>query len=393
VSARRLLLAAILGLGGLGACANLLGLEAVEYVGPEAGADAIAGDGAPPDGAPGDGGARDGDAAGCVADLASDPRNCGACGHDCLAGDCADGGCRPFVVATGLSSPHALALGPDHVYWAVVSGMDHDVVRCPRSGCGAKAPELVTTHSDEVESIVATRERLYFTTGDTALLRRFVLSCALDACGRTSVTLDRQGFSPFTPLDVRDDGLYWGKQDTTRGEIRRVPWDAALPGPDGGMDAGFDAEALVTTVGRTTCAPTRLATSDAGAWWACFAVGVEHCAWPCAEEAGVSVSDAGPVLQLARGSSYIVFGLSSARHVLRDGQTESKSRPTRDPSFVLVGDTMIYVDPNEPLRACAMPDCTASRDIAGMGLSPLDLAADDRAVYWITDQLVMGVAR
>ena len=36
----------------------------------------------------------------CTADLASDPKNCGTCGHDCLGGDCRGSLCQPVVVTS-----------------------------------------------------------------------------------------------------------------------------------------------------------------------------------------------------------------------------------------------------------------------------------------------------
>src|SRR5262245_8002876 len=54
----------------------------------------------------------------CAADTATDPRNCGRCGHDCLGGACEVGRCRPVVLASAAGKNEA---GPlidrTHVYW------------------------------------------------------------------------------------------------------------------------------------------------------------------------------------------------------------------------------------------------------------------------------------
>ena len=67
----------------------------------------------------GDGGALDAATTTCAADLTSDPKNCGACGHDCLDGACQNGRCQP-VVLQPPSSQHAAAIAVDdtYVYWA-----------------------------------------------------------------------------------------------------------------------------------------------------------------------------------------------------------------------------------------------------------------------------------
>jgi hypothetical protein len=48
--------------------------------------------------------------------LASDPENCGACGHRCLGGVCVDGLCQPVEIAGGFTSPGTLAVGAGYIY-------------------------------------------------------------------------------------------------------------------------------------------------------------------------------------------------------------------------------------------------------------------------------------
>ncbi len=62
--------------------------------------------------------------------LATDPHNCGACGHDCLGGACSASTCQPVKLATG-SGPTALAVDANNVYWA---GMDGSVQQVPTGG-------------------------------------------------------------------------------------------------------------------------------------------------------------------------------------------------------------------------------------------------------------------
>jgi hypothetical protein len=55
----------------------------------------------------------------CDADIKSDPKHCGACGHDCLGGACASGACTAFVVVTaaGTEANQSLALRDGKLYW------------------------------------------------------------------------------------------------------------------------------------------------------------------------------------------------------------------------------------------------------------------------------------
>jgi hypothetical protein len=81
----------------------------------------------------------------------SDPNNCGACGHSCLGGDCANGSCVPVVLASGqgdsvsgvpwypyttdggdpLVGPDRLAVDDSYVFWLNLRG---EVMRVPVAG-------------------------------------------------------------------------------------------------------------------------------------------------------------------------------------------------------------------------------------------------------------------
>jgi hypothetical protein len=50
-------------------------------------------------------------------DLKTDPMNCGACGHDCLGGECDAGQCRPTTIASQQDEPGTLATDETYIYW------------------------------------------------------------------------------------------------------------------------------------------------------------------------------------------------------------------------------------------------------------------------------------
>ncbi len=131
----RVLLASTLVLTG---CSALIGVNDI-FLEPDLtspGPDALAEVGSDGQG-PADTG---GDGATCVADLTTDKRHCGRCGHDCLGGNCNAGKCEVVALAGSLPSPVSLAIDATHLYLA--NFRDDSVVRVPKAG-GAVEP-LVT---------------------------------------------------------------------------------------------------------------------------------------------------------------------------------------------------------------------------------------------------------
>jgi hypothetical protein len=126
---------------GLGAastaCAAVIGVpdlfleEAAS--GGDGGADAVGPDAQP---------VADGQAADvgptCAADVKTDAKNCGACGHDCTNGHCLDGLC---VLAENLKSPGSIALRGGTVYVGLLGGTG-DIASCPTNGCASATVAL-----------------------------------------------------------------------------------------------------------------------------------------------------------------------------------------------------------------------------------------------------------
>jgi hypothetical protein len=137
------------------ACADVLGFQAFSLV-SDGGVDAVAplhdSGGAPDVGSQvevdagvadtdaGDAGAPLADAgldafvdAGCTADAAGDPENCGACGHSCYGGDCVGGYCQPVTFQTGGAVNVGWGIATDGVTvsWVTPAGL----MSCPAGGC------------------------------------------------------------------------------------------------------------------------------------------------------------------------------------------------------------------------------------------------------------------
>jgi hypothetical protein len=73
--------------------------------------------------------------AGVCVDPASDPNNCGACGHSCQGGACMGATCQPLTLAAGLPGPAYLAADGTNVYFANFNGgVNGSVMAVPVSG-------------------------------------------------------------------------------------------------------------------------------------------------------------------------------------------------------------------------------------------------------------------
>lgn len=91
------------------------------------------------DGGPGvalDGAAASDTGPACDGGSLSDPRHCGACGHDCLQGACTNGQCQPFTLTSNAGVVGYVAMDADHVYWTTWAS-DGGVYRAPRDGGAA----------------------------------------------------------------------------------------------------------------------------------------------------------------------------------------------------------------------------------------------------------------
>jgi hypothetical protein len=142
-------------------CADLAGIEERVPVSGEGGG--YGGAGAA--GGGGDAGSGGGGGGSCV-DTRSDPHHCGACGHDCLGGECEDGVCGVVLVsgAVGIGIHHRLItdLAPDgQAYFArwKLPGTIYQVTKADRA-----TPEVVVELFDDgwAHDLAIDHEWIYF---------------------------------------------------------------------------------------------------------------------------------------------------------------------------------------------------------------------------------------
>lgn len=218
----RLLLASLaLPLAGCGWLVSLDGLAG----GPDAGA----GDGPEP----------------CPLDLSSNPRHCGACGHSCLGGLCANSRCRPFTVAANQGAPLGIDVSAGHVYW--VNRNPPGLMQWNKDGSGERALATPTDQLDDPFDIAVDASEIfvYWSELKNARIYRKQIAggtkvpvglggpgqaafLALDGtqvyvsdhrAAFGSIATDKvlySGSEMITGLAVREGTLYWGVRETAR---------------------------------------------------------------------------------------------------------------------------------------------------------------------------------
>jgi hypothetical protein len=158
---------------------------------------------------------------GCDAS-ATDPRNCGRCGHDCVGGACSAGVCQPWTI---LSTPASdIASDNARVFW-VLGAIPGDLSTCSRGGCDAGttlAGNLVQPGKIALDST-----RAYFT---TYVLNTGILgACAKGGCDGGATTLSgNHSYPAWLVVDSTD--VYY---NVYNGDLVRCTLPSCAP--DGGV--------------------------------------------------------------------------------------------------------------------------------------------------------------
>jgi hypothetical protein len=137
----------------------------------------------------------------CTADISKDSKNCGRCGHDCLAGQCVTGVCQPYLIWNDPQFPYSGEITADgtSVFWATGNPQGR-VYGCGRLGCGADASVYAQDIYD-TSGVAVDTANVYFTSGADGGL----WSCPRGGCTAPSF------LSPPGGYHLVHDGtdLYW----------------------------------------------------------------------------------------------------------------------------------------------------------------------------------------
>jgi hypothetical protein len=194
------------------------------------------------------------------ASTVSDPKNCGAVGHDCLGGECVNEVCQPVIIASGQNRPLSIVLDATHVYWINGGSLnlqnqcdpaksDGSIARAERDGSdlvriadGLACPTAIALGPDG---------HVWFNINGAGPATASIVKVPKDVNGTTAPTVVHSGLAQVNSIMFDGPTMYW----TDDGELGRV----VRAGPDGGAP---------TTVAREqTSFPRHLRAEGSNLYW------------------------------------------------------------------------------------------------------------------------------
>ena len=221
----RIVLAATVALTG---CNALLDVKDI-YFDPNADGGSGAPDGSSTDAATnveGSTGEAGADTSTCVADLSTDPKNCGRCGHDCVGGACAAGKCAPVPLGTVSNAPlEDMVVTDSFVFVSTRVTLVSQRGGVWRLGKSGGTPEPYVTLGD-VRALAVLADKLYFVVNDnpagTAGQFGGLYSCPIVGAAPCTPTLIAAATSSRA-ITVDQNKVYYGDDVAGRGLMVYTP--------------------------------------------------------------------------------------------------------------------------------------------------------------------------
>lgn len=354
-------------------------------------------------GSPTDGGAVPVDARSsvCVDGGLADPRNCGACGHDCQGGACSGGTCQPYALQPTLSGPYRIAVDDAHVYWT-----DWTVNGVFRGEIGAVGNALTmalgaSQGASTPWAIAVDEANVYWTNAETS--GGSIYRCPKTGCAASGAVRVARGLAE--PTDIVVDGADLYVVEHTGGTVKRV------------SKAAVDGSPVAIVTGLKT--PEALLLDGARLYWSDSATATSHIAY--APKSGLATG-APPMIfasglerpnALALSGDAIAWTDRGPPSLGSKGSLEARPKPGAADagSFVLAGtepyflatsgDALFWTDrgaptqddtgfvfPNGTVRTCTRTECASGsagvRVIAIQQAEVQSVVATADAVYWAT---------
>jgi hypothetical protein len=189
--------------------------------------------------------------------LATDPANCGACGHGCLGGACQDGGCQPVLIAGDQQVPTGLAVDGDPagwVYWTLYDVPGH-VLRKRKAEASASIETVyapAATSGETPMELALDATHVYWTSNDSYGTYGSIHWANQDGTDPHGFRFG--GYGANIALDTA--AIYWLERGP--GQVLRLPFDGGpsdvqslfLEPPDGGDRGGYDIAVEPGAAGR-----------------------------------------------------------------------------------------------------------------------------------------------
>lgn len=181
------------------------------------------------------GGAGSGGTAGACdpGGLASDPKNCGACGRDCRGASCEDGACQPELLADQLVAPHGLVLSDTSLLWASPAKSIDDGVAAPFLSLTRSSPPGAAPSSFFGGAPLRARGVAPAPGGELAWGDLDLGTISRRASGAVQATTIATGRSDVNHLVISGDYVYWTQgafaATTAEGGVYRVALSGGAP--------------------------------------------------------------------------------------------------------------------------------------------------------------------
>lgn len=135
---------------------------------------------------------------------ATDAKNCGQCGHNCVFSTCTASACDPVTLASGQESPLDLAIDTSSVYWTNTNG--GTVMSCSVGGCGNHAATLSPIQGNNPTALAIDSTSFYWLDFADGKLQQ----CPLKGCpGNPTVLASQQ--QTGKAIAVNATTAYWSE--------------------------------------------------------------------------------------------------------------------------------------------------------------------------------------
>jgi hypothetical protein len=313
-------------------------------------------------------------------DLASDPKNCGRCGHDCAGGRCSEGICQPYAIVPSVDGPYAVAVengnvyfttlfltifewcggsdcplgtlnqltscqeGPrgiatdqTNVYWAELGSPDGDasgpgsIVTCGLAGCAGGTATVYAPSEDGAFDLVVDPSAVYWTDTFSGLVRK----CAIGGCGDEPTTLATDS-PPLSGVAIDPTSIYWA--EVASGNIIQCPLSGC---------------ATFAPFATGQASPAKIDTANGNVYWSAAGAIMTCPAKGCGGAARVFAKDQPGAFAITHDSNNLYWTL-----LAKDGMVLS----------------------------CPLAGCTEPTILGAMQDSPTSVAQDDVSVYWANNR-------